>query len=171
MIKIFEGDITSLQLEEGAIVNAANEMLFHGGGVARAIANACGKTLIDESRDIIRKKGRLKTAEAVFTSAGKLKEKGIKYVIHVVGPRGTDEKLLEESIKNVFELAKKLKVKTIALPAVSCGIFGFDKKLGSEIIFNAAKNYEKDFKEIYLVSIDNDIIGYWRELAGVFEDD
>lgn len=156
MIKIIEGDITKLEVD--VIVNAANEKLFHGGGVARAIANAAGKELIKESNKIIRKKGRLEVGEAVYTNAGNLKA---KYVIHAVGPRGTNLNKLEEAVTNVFELAKKLEARSIALPAISCGIFGFDKKLGSKIIYEEAKKYEKEM-EIFLVSIDKEIVGYWR---------
>jgi len=159
MIKIIQGDITEIQAD--VIVNAANEKLFHGGGVARAIADAGGSVLIKESNEIIRKRGRLEIGEAVYTSAGNLKA---KYVIHVAGPRGTKPEKLEQAIENVFQLAKRLEAKSIALPAVSCGIFGFDKKQGSEIIYRISKKYYKDM-DVYLVSIDKEIIGYWKKYS------
>jgi len=162
MINIIKGDITKLSVD--VIVNAANEYLIHGGGVARAIANAAGKEIIEQSQKIINKKGKLEVGEAVYTSAGNLKANGIKYIIHVVGPRGTKPDLLKKAITNVFELAKTLKIKTIALPAVSCGIFGFDKKQGTKIIFNISKKYEKQFEEILLVSIDEEIIDLWKKM-------
>ncbi len=162
MIKIIKEDITKLNTD--AIVNAANEYLIHGGGVAKAIACAAGPELEKESKEIIIKKKKLKVGEVVYTTSGRLSQRGIKYVIHVVGPRGTKPELLEKAIINVFKLAKKLKAKTIALPAISCGIFGFNKPLGAEIIFKIAKKYEKDFDEIFLVSLDNEIIRDWKKL-------
>lgn len=159
MIKIIEGDIT--KLEADVIVNAANEKLFHGGGVARAIANAAGKELIKESNEIIRKRLGLRVGEAVYTTAGNL---NAKYVIHVVGPRGTQPEKLESAIDNVFKLAEKLEVRSIALPAVSCGIFGFDKEKGSRIIYETAKQYETKI-DIYLVSLDKEIVGYWKRYS------
>lgn len=162
MIKIILGDITKIKSE--VIVNASNEDLVHGGGVAKAIANAAGRELVNESNKIIAKRGILSVGKAVYTSSGKLKKRGIKYVIHVAGPRGTKTKILEKTIKNVFELAKGLNIKSIALPAISCGVFGFDKKKGSKIIFDIAKKYEICFDIIYLVSINSEIVGYWRKL-------
>ncbi len=161
MIKIIEGDITKVKAE--AIVNAANESLYHGGGVARAIVEAGGEEIVEESRKIIEERKKLKVGEAVYTSAGNLRKLGVKYIIHVVGPRGTKPELLKEAIKNVFDLSRNLGVKSIALPAISCGIFGFDKKEGSKIIFEIAKKQEEKF-DIYLVSIDKEIISFWNEL-------
>jgi len=159
MIKIIEGDITNLEVD--IIVNAANEFLEHGGGVARAIAEKAGEQLIRESRQVIEKRGKLGVGEAVFTNAGQLKA---AYVIHVVGPRDGDEIKLGQAIISVFELAKILGSNSIALPAVSCGVFGFDKKEGAEIIYQIAEKYEEDF-QIILCSIDKEIIGYWEELS------
>ncbi len=161
MIKIVEGNITEIKAE--AIVNAANEHLFHGGGVAGAIVRAGGGEIIEESRKIIKEKGKLKVGEAVFTSPGNLKEKGVKHIIHAVGPRGTRPELLEKAVNNVFKLARKLKLKSLALPAISCGIFGFDKEKGSKIIFEIAKKYEKEF-EIFLVSLDKEVVKFWKDL-------
>ena len=159
MIKLVEGDITELEVD--IIVNAANEYLQHGGGVAKAIAEKAGEQLIRESKNIIQKKGRLGVCEAVFTNAGQLKA---AYVIHVIGPRDNNPEKLKKAIANVFELAKMLKSKSIALPAVSCGVFGFDKKKGAEIIYDVARKYEDEFN-IFLVSIDKEIIGYWKAFS------
>jgi len=168
MIKIVEGDITKLEVD--AIVNAANENLRHGGGVARAIADAAGQKFIEESNEIIMKKGEpLGIGEPVYTSAGELEKNfGISYVIHVIGPRGKNnnsKELLEKSIENVLNLAKKINVRSIGIPAVSCGVFGFDKKQGAEIIFDVCKRYEYEFEKIILVSFDDFIIDKWREIS------
>ena len=86
-----------------------------------------------------------------------------KYIAHVVGPRGTKPKLLGRAIENIFKKAKSLNAKSIALPAVSCGIFGFDKKTGAEIIYKVCKKHENKVN-IFLVSTDNEIIKYWKEM-------
>ncbi|MBD3253270.1 macro domain-containing protein [Candidatus Pacearchaeota archaeon] len=162
MIEVILGDITNLEVD--SIVNAANENMVHGGGVAEAIADAAGEEFIKESRDFINKRGRLKVGDAVYTGSGNLKNKGVKYVIHAVGPRGGNKDLLEKVVRNIFELAKRIGVRSIALPAVSCGIFGFDKKLGSKLIFEISKEHEGNFKKIILISLDKEIIDYWNKL-------
>ncbi len=162
MIKIIKGDITKQKVE--CIVNAANEYLFHGGGVAGVIAFEAGEEMAKECNKIRNEKGRVETGEAVATNSGKLQEKGIKKVIHAVGPKGTKEKELTNAVENTFKLAKKLGLKSIALPAVSCGAFGFDKKKGTKIIYDISKKYEKYFDKILLVSIDDEIIELWEKL-------
>ncbi len=152
MIKIIHGDITRLKVD--AVVNAANEHLFHGGGVARAIANA-DPSVWKTSKEFIAKYGPLKVSECVGLPAKKW-----KYVIHVVGPRETKPELLRKAIKCAFEKAKELNVKTIAIPPISTGIFGFDKKLGCEILVDIAKEYENEFEEIILISIDREAVEY-----------
>src|SRR6218665_1614121 len=83
------GDLIHQLLD--AIVNPANEDLRHGGGIARAIAEAAGDVLERESKEYIREYGKLGIAQVMHTSAGHL-EPRIKYVIHTVGPRNTDAK-------------------------------------------------------------------------------
>jgi len=158
MIKVLLKDITELEVD--AIVNAANEYLFHGGGVAKAIATKGGRAIIEESNEYIKKHGKLKVTDVIATSAGNLKA---RYVLHAVGPRGTKPKLLEKTIINIFEKAKELKINTIALPAISCGVFGFDKALGTKIIVEVCKRYEKDFKEIILATIDEEVYNYFNK--------
>lgn len=83
-----------------------------------------GWQIQEESREYVRKHGPLKTGEVAVTSAGKLKA---KYVIHTVGPRyGVEgEEKLEEAIRNSLRKAEELGVKSIALPAISTGIYGY----------------------------------------------
>lgn len=164
MVEVLKEDITGLNVE--AIVNAANEYLSHGGGVAKAISKAAGGELQRESNDIIREQGPLKIGGAVYTNSGNLQGKGIKYVIHAVGPRGTKPELLKEAIRNVFKLSIYLNVKSIALPAISCGVFGFDKEEGSRIIFGIAKEYEGEFERVVLTSLDKYIFDYWTKYNG-----
>ena len=117
-----------------AIVNAANANLDHGGGVARAIVQKGGASIQQESRRI----GTVKTGQAVHTGAGELP---IKYVIHAIGPIWTDgdsgeEELLASAIRSSLALASELGCESIAMPAISSGIFGFPKALAAEIIRN-----------------------------------
>ncbi len=158
-IKVVEGDIT--KIDSDAIVNAANSYLQHGGGIALAILRAGGEIIQKESNDIIRRNGPLKTGEAVITSGGNLKA---KFVIHTVGPawgEGNEEEKLQRAIISVLEIAKNIKLKSISIPAVSCGIFGFPKEKGTEIIFKSAKDFilnnETPFDEILLIGLGSEI--------------
>ena len=158
-IKVIEGDITQIDAE--AIVNAANSYLQHGGGVAGAIVRAGGEIIQEESNEIIRKRGPLKTGEAVITSGGNLKA---KYVIHTVGPvwgEGNEEEKLKRAIISVMEIAKNYKLKSISVPAVSCGIFGFPKERGTKIIVEIIKDFvenkENSLDEVWLIGLGFDI--------------
>lgn len=158
-IKVIEGDITQIDTE--AIVNAANLYLQHGGGVAGAIVRAGGEIIQKESNEIVRKKGSLKIGEAVITSGGNLKA---KYVIHTVGPvwgEGNEEEKLKRAIVSVMEIAKNYKLKSISIPAVSCGIFGFPKEKGTKIIFETMKNFilnnECSLEEVCLIGLGPEI--------------
>ena len=133
MIKIIEGDITKLKAD--IIVNAANEMLSHGGGVARAIANAAGERLIEESKEIIKEKLKLDVGEAVYTTAGNLKA---RYVIHTVGPiwrgGGNEERqLLEKAYQNSLMLAVSRDLRTISFPSISTGAYRYQKEMASRV--------------------------------------
>lgn len=106
-----------------AIVNAANGSLAHGGGVAAAISHAAGPQLQIESTRLVEAHGVYPTGAAVATTAGKL---AFKAVIHAVGPRygeGDEERKLLAALSNAFALAAKRGWQSIALPAVSSGIF------------------------------------------------
>lgn len=158
MIKIAKKDITTTEAD--VIVNAANSYLMHKGGVALAIAKKAGPIIDEQSRKIIEQHGKLRVTEVAVTSAGNLKA---KYIIHAVGPKGTKPQLLEKTLTNVFEKAIELNARKIAIPPISCGTFGFDKKIGAKILINVAKKYEKHFEEILIASIDEEIITYLRK--------
>ena len=127
-IKIVQGDITKLKVD--AIVNAANNKLIMGGGLAGAIKKAGGKEIETEAL----KKGPVKVGDAIFTSAGKL---GAKYVIHAATMGmdfKTDEEKVRSSCKNALMVAEKLRVSSIALPALGCGVGGFPLKACAKIM-------------------------------------
>ena len=164
-LKVIEGDIT----EEGtvAIVNAANSYLAHGGGVAFAIVKKGGREIQEESNKIVEEKGPIPVGEAVITKGYHLKA---KYVIHVVGPKfgeGKEEEKLRKAIRSVLELAKEHGIKTISIPAISCGIFGFPKEKGTRIIVEETIKFlqenEKQFDEIHFIGVDATIPKLFKE--------
>lgn len=141
-LQIVQGDITIEEVD--AIVNAANENLQHGGGVAWAISKAGGATVQQESQDWIRKNGSVSHAHPAWTSGGQLPA---KYIIHAVGPvwgDGDEDKKLSDAVTGSLSVADELKCKSISLPAISTGIFGFPKDRAAGIIF---KTFEKYFIE------------------------
>ncbi|HOC61063.1 MAG: O-acetyl-ADP-ribose deacetylase [Syntrophaceae bacterium] len=121
IIELFLGDIT---LEEtDAIVNAANSRLAGGAGVDGAIHSAGGPSIMAECRKI----GGCPTGQAVITAGGNL---AARYVIHTVGPvyRGgghNEAGLLASAYQNSLKLAVRHGLKSIAFPAISCGIYGY----------------------------------------------
>ncbi len=140
---IVSGDITRMTCD--AIVNAANSSLMGGGGVDGAIHRAGGPGILKECKEI--RKNRypdgLPTGEAVATGAGNLPA---HHVIHTVGPvwhggnSGESEKL-SRCYRRSLEEAAKLKLKSIAFPAISTGIYGYPKENAARIAYNAVYNF------------------------------
>lgn len=160
-IRIIKGDLTESNVD--AIVNAANSHLKHGGGVAGAIVRKGGDIIQEESDRI----GFVPVGNCAITSAGKLKA---KYVIHTVGPRwgeGDEENKLKNAINSVLNMAVERGFKTISMPAISAGIFGFPKDRCAQIIVGETRkflnnNKETSLKEINFYLIDEDIIELFK---------
>ena len=139
---LFEAAIYDLLFEStDVIVNAANGGLFHGGGVAAAIAAAAGPALVDEGDALVRTKGRVPTGSAVLTGAGKLPFRG---VIHAVGPRlgdGDEGRKLISALHAAFAIADDNGFRSVSFPALSSGIFAVPADVCARAYVDAVKSY------------------------------
>ena len=145
-IQLIQGDITIEEVD--AIVNAANEYLQHGGGVARAISKKGGPTVQKESDTWVRKHGTVSHKRPAWTSGGDLPA---KYVIHAVGPVWRDPQTEAEiqeidnnlafAITGSLVVADELRCFSLALPAISTGIFGFPKERAASITYVSMERY------------------------------
>jgi O-acetyl-ADP-ribose deacetylase (regulator of RNase III) len=160
-IRLIRGDLT--EADADAIVNAANSRLQHGGGVAGAIVRKGGRIIQEESNVI----GYVPVGGAAITGAGKLKA---RYVIHTVGPvwgEGDEEAKLRSAVRSTLKLATERGFETLAMPAVSAGIFGFPKAQCAHIITDELGSFVKAEKtslgvvDIYLM--DPEIIGFFEK--------
>jgi len=160
-VRLVSADLTERNVD--AIVNAANSHLQHGGGVAGAIVRKGGRIIQDESDKI----GYVPVGGAALTTAGALKA---KYVIHAVGPRmgeGDENNKLKKAINSVLALAAEKKLKSISVPAISAGIFGFPKDRCAKILVGETTAFLKrrDPASLELVEFcifDQEAFGFFR---------
>jgi len=142
ILELVQGDIT--ELDTDAIVNAANEHLAHGGGVAGVISRKGGRVIQQESNDWVRRHGPVRTGTAAITSGGRLKA---RHVIHAVGPvyDGTPRsaEFLASAVRAALRMADNHGLKSIALPAISTGIFGYPMEAAAEVMLRTAIAYLK----------------------------
>jgi O-acetyl-ADP-ribose deacetylase (regulator of RNase III) len=134
-LHLVKGDIT--ELDTDAIVNAANDRLILGGGVAGTIRRKGGPSIQEECDRI----GGTCVGGAVITTGGNLKA---DYVIHAVGPRmgeGNEDSKLREAVLNSLNVAEKNDLRSIAFPAISTGIFGFPGERCAEIMIDGIKDH------------------------------
>lgn len=138
-LQIVQGDLTQETVD--AIVNAANARLQHGGGVAGAISRRGGPSIQAESNAWVREHGPVSHSEPAYTRAGSLPS---RYVIHAVGPvwgSGGEDAKLTAAIQGSLRTAEQLEIKSIALPAISTGIFGFPTARAAKIFLTAIEDY------------------------------
>ena len=167
VIRSRQGDLT--QEDVDAVVNAANSHLQHGGGVAGAIVRWGGQVIQDESDRWVRDHGPVPTGQVALTGAGKL---NCRRVIHAVGPiwrdgRHQEPELLRAAVWNSLLAAHEAGLKSIALPAVSSGIFGFPKERCASILVRTALEFceqrpDSPLREIRFTNVET-------ETAGLFE--
>lgn len=139
ILRVVQGDITAEATE--AIVNAANERLMHGGGVAGAISRHGGGIIQEESDAWVRKHGPVVTGSAAITSAGRLPA---QFVIHAVGPvwgSGNEEEKLSNAVRSALDMAETHHLKSVSLPGISSGIFGGPKDVCAQVIVETAVEY------------------------------
>jgi O-acetyl-ADP-ribose deacetylase (regulator of RNase III) len=164
-ISIVKTDITTLAVD--AIVNAANSSLLGGGGVDGAIHRAAGPELLAECRLL----GGCKTGDAKLTKGYRLPA---KFVIHTVGPvwngggHGESE-LLASCYRTCFALARKHDLRTLAFPAISCGIYGYPIPQAVAIAWratNAALDANDAIQEVTFACFGDEVFDAYRRVAG-----
>lgn len=161
MVNVFlvEGDITQAKVD--AIVNAANNHLWMGAGVAGAIKRVGGKIIEDEAVA----KGPIKIGSVIETTAGNL---NVKYVIHaaVMGQDLiTNEEYIREATKNTLLLCEKLNLESVALPAFGTGVGGFSKEKCAEIMLNEVLNFQdKNLKDVYFYLFGKDTLEIFQKV-------
>ncbi len=160
-ITIIQGDITTAEVD--AIVNAANSQMLGGGGVDGAIHRAAGPKLLAACEKVPVQNGiRCHAGEARITKAGNL---NATYVIHTVGPRyGVDEpseKLLASAYQNSLELALSHGCRSIAFPAISCGVYGYPHQEAASIAVSVCSRPEYAPVSICFYLFSEDMAAIW----------
>lgn len=163
-IEIIKGDITKLRVD--AIVNAANKTLLGGGGVDGAIHRAAGRELFEECKTL----NGCETGQSKITKGYNLPS---KFVIHTVGPvwrggKNNEEELLKSCYLTSLNLAIKNNIKTIAYPAISCGIYGFPIDKAAKIAFETVKDFisQNDrIEKIIFIDINDKVINEYNKLV------
>ena len=159
-IRLVKGDITERNVD--VIVNAANSHLKHGAGVAGAIVIKGGSIIQQESNKI----GYVQVGSAVITTSGKLP---CTAVIHTVGPRmgeGNEDTKLRKAVQSSLKLAADNGFKSISMPAISSGIFGFPKDRCAKILIGESKKFleddmNKSIQTIEFCIFDDETLGFF----------
>ena len=161
-MELHQGDITRLAVD--VIVNAANSSLLGGGGVDGAIHRAAGPELLEECRRL----GGCKAGQAKITKGYRLPA---RHVIHTVGPvwrGGThgEPALLASCYRNSLALAVENGCRTLAFPAISCGIFGYPVDQASRIAVQETTRFLEDepsIEKVYFVCFSRDVVEAYRQ--------
>jgi len=159
-IAVVQGDITTLDVD--VIVNAANTSLLGGGGVDGAIHRAAGPALLAECRRL----GGCKTGDAKVTAGHDLPA---RHILHTVGPvwRGgnaEEPELLTSCYRRSLQLANELKLKSIAFPAISTGVYGFPKLHAATIAVREVQANAGTLERVLFVCFDSETAEIYRKL-------
>jgi O-acetyl-ADP-ribose deacetylase (regulator of RNase III) len=169
-IEVIRGDITKTDVD--AIVNAANSSLMGGGGVDGAIHRAGGPAILEECRKIVAKQGGCKTGEAVITTAGNLPA---QFVIHTVGPvwnggHKNEAEKLANCYRNSLQLAVENGCKSVALPCISTGVYGYPIAEAAKVAVAAVKAFlgkNAELERVVMVCFDGEnYAGIQQEIGG-----
>jgi len=160
-IAILKTDITTQAVD--AIVNAANSSLLGGGGVDGAIHRSAGPELLRECRLL----GGCKTGQAKLTKGHRLPA---SYIIHTVGPvwnggAHSEHELLASCYRSCFALAREHRLRTLAFPAISCGIYRFPVDLAVEIALRetvAELNASNAIEKVIFACFDEEVYASYR---------
>ena len=165
-IKLIQGDITKEKVD--AIVNAANKSLLGGGGVDGAIHRAAGPDLLEECKTL----GGCETGDAKITRGYRLTA---RHVIHTVGPvykggQHREAELLAGCYRRSLEIASQKKLKSIAFPAISCGVYGYPIQDACRIAIRTVSDYcqsHPDIQEVrFVLFSDKDLSVYKEAMEG-----
>lgn len=165
-IEIITGDITTQAVD--AVVNAANSSLLGGGGVDGAIHAAAGPQLLQACRDLRAEAlpDGLPVGEAVATPGFRLPA---PWIIHTVGPNRhagqTDPALLESCFRRSLEVADGIAAKSLAFPAISAGIYGWDPETVARIATRTVKTYDGDVGLVRFVLFSQRMTGIFRNVV------
>ena len=145
-VEVVRGDITDERVD--AIVNAANSSLLGGGGVDGAIHRKGGPAILDECRLL----GGCAVGDAKATTGGELPA---RWVIHTVGPvwRGGDDgepELLASCHRRAREVARVLGARTLAFPAISCGLYGYPPARAAPVAVGAVRDHDLELVRFVL---------------------
>ncbi|MCZ6794480.1 MAG: O-acetyl-ADP-ribose deacetylase [Planctomycetota bacterium] len=161
-----EGDLTRADVD--AIVNAANQRMLGGGGVDGAIHQAAGPRLVEACREVpeVRPGVRCPTGEARITPGFDLPA---RHVIHTVGPvyesPEVSAPLLKSAYRSSLALALADGLRTIAFPAISCGVYGYPLEEAAEIAIETSLEYRGRLAEVRFVLFGQPTYELWRDVA------
>jgi O-acetyl-ADP-ribose deacetylase (regulator of RNase III) len=161
VIAFVVGDLTQQRVD--AIVNAANESLAPGGGVSGAIHRVGGPSIADECRRL----GGCATGDAKATGAGDLPA---RWVIHAVGPvwqggSAGEAELLASAYHRSLDVGDELGARTVAFPALSCGIYGYPSELAAPVAVRVVAARAEPFDEIRFVFLEDGLRGVFQHAA------
>ncbi|WP_428774669.1 O-acetyl-ADP-ribose deacetylase [Vibrio sp.] len=161
-IHLHQGDITTATVD--AIVNAANPTLLGGGGVDGAIHRVAGSELLRACQALPDVRGvRCPVGEARITGAGRL---SARFVIHTVGPiyhaTANPDILLASAYRESLKLAQMNQCRSLALPAVSCGVYGYPADEAARVALNVCRRDEYAELDLHFYLFDADMLFTWQ---------